>query len=552
MKPPKCIVRKKLAAKSSDTENSPKRILIVDDDADFGETISELLQNRGFECRLAISFSEARETIPEFQPDVALLDVRLENADGIELIRLVERGQADAVSVMVTGNADVDSAIRSLKEGAYDYLRKPVEIDYLLHTIDRCFERINLARERASALEQLRQSENDLNRTQRLARLGSWLWEIESDEVWWSNTLYSLLGKDEETRPTMGTFEETVAPRYLGLFREAHDHNRTNIDYWENDLEIIRGDGETRWVHMIREFRRNPAGEITHVAGVFQDMTEKHQLELEKHEQVKLLMQANKMIALGELATGLAHQLSNPNHVIKINVTLFGQIWRDIRPILDAYYEEHADHLVSGINYDEIRSRIPLLLTGITDSADRVNMLIARMREFAYEKSDEVIQDIAINEVVNASVSLTTGLINQSTKEFDLSLEEDLPCVRGNFKNFQQAFVNVIQNACDALESRNDKIFISTGYAGETKEVQIVIRDEGRGIAAEDLPKIIEPFFTTRRTERAMGLGLFSTHALISEHGGTLRFKSGEDRGTCVTISLPANIEAPTTLVNPS
>jgi PAS domain S-box-containing protein len=536
----------------SDVKQSSKRILIVDDDQDFGDTLFELLENNGYECRFEQTLENAGEAIKEFRPDVALLDIRLGNADGVELIDAVRLERPEAVSIMVTGNAEVESAIRALKEGAYDYIRKPLEIERLLHTLKKSFEHVYLSQANGLAQEELRQRQYDLTRTQHLARIGNWVWDVETDHVWWSEPLYSLLGYGEEADPSISALEDAVSPEDRSLFREAHEYETESPDHWESDLTIIRADGEKRWVHMIRELRRDSTGNVTHVAGVIQDTTEARVIEQRKKEQNELLMQANKMIALGELATGLGHELNNPNHVIKINATLFEKIWKDVMQVIDEHFRNQSELLVGGIDYDEMRLRIPLLFSGIFDSVDRIHQLIARMREFAHENAVDSIEDIEIDKVLSSSISLTNALINRSTKRFEFSKNGELPVFRGNFRNIQQVLVNVIQNACHSLQNRDESVSISTLYDDELKAIQVSVHDQGCGIPEEDVDRIIEPFFTTRREEGAMGLGLFTAYSIIKDHQGTIEFRPDNDRGTCVIITLPVKSDFPETVEKPS
>lgn len=143
-------------------ENDPRKILIVDDDADFAEGILDILEPRGYDVDLAFSLDLARERIRSTRYDLALLDIRLGRNSGINLISDLREAPSPILCVMMTAYAAVETAIEALQEGAYDYLRKPVSPRDLLATLDRCFEKISLERDKVSAQDALRKTNEEL------------------------------------------------------------------------------------------------------------------------------------------------------------------------------------------------------------------------------------------------------------------------------------------------------------------------------------------------------------------------------------------------------
>ena len=130
-------------------ENQPDcQILIVDDDLDFAASLKLILENEGCQPMLAHSEEEALETAEQNTVDLALLDIRLGQDDGIDLLLKLKEMQPDMLCVMVTGFGSIETAIQALRNGAYDYLRKPVNPNELLATLRRGFEKIRLIKER--------------------------------------------------------------------------------------------------------------------------------------------------------------------------------------------------------------------------------------------------------------------------------------------------------------------------------------------------------------------------------------------------------------------
>lgn len=130
-------------------ENTPDcQILIVDDDLDFAASLKLILENEGYHPLLAHSEEEALEVAGDNVVDLALLDIRLGQDDGIDLLLKLKEMQPDMLCVMVTGFGSIETAIQALRNGAYDYLRKPVNPGELLATLRRGFEKIRLIKER--------------------------------------------------------------------------------------------------------------------------------------------------------------------------------------------------------------------------------------------------------------------------------------------------------------------------------------------------------------------------------------------------------------------
>ena len=134
--------------KISDASPLDYRILIIDDDLDFAASLRLILENENYQPLLAHSEEEALEVIGKNAVDLALIDIRLGQDNGIELLPKLKAIQPEVLCVMVTGFGSVETAVQALNNGAYDYLRKPVNPDELLATLRRCFEKIRLIREK--------------------------------------------------------------------------------------------------------------------------------------------------------------------------------------------------------------------------------------------------------------------------------------------------------------------------------------------------------------------------------------------------------------------
>ena len=137
-------------------ETIKKRIIIVDDDRDFAESLHNIMDVRGYELETAYNAEDACKKIQKSGAHLALIDIRLGRTSGIDLISKFKSANPDILCVLMTAYADIDTSIKSLKEGAYDYLQKPIESSDLLATVDRCFEKIRLEAEKSAVEKALR------------------------------------------------------------------------------------------------------------------------------------------------------------------------------------------------------------------------------------------------------------------------------------------------------------------------------------------------------------------------------------------------------------
>lgn len=148
-----------------------RRILVVDDDRDFADTLARLLGLEGYEVGRAYGIDEAQEALQRFPAEVALIDIRIGDRSGLSLVSTLRRRRPEIICIIMTAYSSIETAVEALQEGAYDYLRKPFYSEHLLATLDRCFERIALAQAREQAESALRTRNRELERlNKRLAR----------------------------------------------------------------------------------------------------------------------------------------------------------------------------------------------------------------------------------------------------------------------------------------------------------------------------------------------------------------------------------------------
>jgi polar amino acid transport system substrate-binding protein len=251
------------------------------------------------------------------------------------------------------------------------------------------------------------------------------------------------------------------------------------------------------------------------------------------------LVQADKMAALGILVSGVAHEINNPNGYILLNMPVLKDVYRDATELFEERYRERGDFQVGGLRWSAMREELPGMLDEMLEGARRIKRIVEDLKDFARPDARQR-EPTDMNAVVQAALRLIGNPLKRATHRLEVSLADGLPAVLGNAQRIEQVVVNLVLNACQALPDPERAIRISTRLDRERGQVVLAVEDEGVGIPSEHLPRLTDPFFTTKRERGGTGLGLSVTSGIVKEHGGTLEFRSAPGEGTTVLLALPA------------
>lgn len=272
------------------------------------------------------------------------------------------------------------------------------------------------------------------------------------------------------------------------------------------------------------------------------DITLRKKNEEEKRIQNEQLIQTDKLVALGTLVSGVAHEINNPNNAIMLNSPIIKDVWYSAKPILEKYQAENGDFIISGMPFSFFKNYYEDIIGDIEDCSEKIKNIVEDLKNFAKPDSGLVTDDLAINEVIRSSVKLISSQLLKATDDFSVDLSPDMPSVKGNFVRLEQVMVNLLQNACHATKTHNGKISVCSSYSSTAKSISVIVKDEGCGISEANIKQIFNPFFTTKREQGGTGLGLSVSLRIVKEHNGDLTFHSKEGVGTEVIFKLPVTI----------
>ena len=396
--------------------------------------------------------------------------------------------------------------------------------------------------EQMKAEKALHESEQRFRQLAENLREVFWLSSLDGSQIYFISPAYEEI---------WGRSRESLIAQPESWLDAAHPEDREGVlvnfekqsrgEFVEYEYRIVRPDGEIRWIEAHVFPVRNKEGEIYRCAGSAQEITKRKRAEALAELQQQQLIQADKMASLGILVSGVAHEINNPNNFIMLNGEILSMAWQNVMPILQKYYEENGDFLLAGMPYTRAHEKIGQLISGISEGAMRIGKIVEALGGFARQDAGDLDQSVDPNAVVESAMVIVNNLIRKSTHHPSVELEENLPKIRGNKQQLEQVIINLITNSCQALQSPQKCLFVSTSYNETSDLITIRVRDEGEGIPPENLNHIIEPFFTTKRDTGGTGLGLSVSYNIVKNHGGHLHFTSRFGKGTTATVMLPVS-----------
>ena len=506
---------------------SPK-ILIVDDELRICESLAYLLKTKDYDVTTVTCGREAWALIAENTFDLAVLDVHLPDMLGTDLMEKIKARDRDISVIVITGDANLDSALAALRCGAYDYLRKPFEFEEFLKTVENALNQKALKREKDKINHKLYRSEERYRYLVQNSPDIIYTLDADGNFTFLSEALEHLLGF---------TVDELIGKHYATIVCEE-DRNkaqwffdeRRSRDRAASGIELrLKAGGDRQHNDSARRYltvelksmgiyeASTRDGERRHVGthGVIRDISERHRL----HAQ---LQNAERMESLGTLAGGIAHDFNNLLMGIQGRSSLIAMDLEDTHPVLE--------HLHAIDNY-------------ILSATHLTKQLLGLARGGKYE-----VKPTDINELILKSANMfgrTKKEITIETRFNDANIVVD-----ADRRQIEQVLLNLYVNAWQAMpEGGRLRLETKSVLLGEKdcrpyqvesgRYAHVSVTDTGIGMDQKTLRHIYDPFFTTKEKIRGTGLGLASAYGIIKNHAGIIHANSKPGYGTTFNIYLP-------------
>ena len=249
------------------------------------------------------------------------------------------------------------------------------------------------------------------------------------------------------------------------------------------------------------------------------------------------IQQADKLASLGQLVSGIGHEINNPNQFIRGNVKIVRQALEDMLPIVDTHYEQHPDLKIAKLPYTFFKDHIMTLVDDMAHGSERIKGIVDGLRSFARKDEGLLVDTVDINTLLGTTTRLVQNEVNKRAS-IELDLCDRVPTFTGNSQKIEQVLINLIVNAAQAIPD-DVRGTVKVRTRCESGTVVVEVEDNGKGMDAKTRKQIFDPFFTTKRTKGGTGLGLAICFRIIEEHGGTISVSSELNKGTTFTVKLP-------------
>jgi PAS domain S-box-containing protein len=501
---------------SGKSERKEVRVLVVEDDTSFRRTICEGLKEYGFATGEASDSTDAHKLFTQMNPDIVILDYHLPDHKGLQLLEFFKSPQHKAAVLVITGDDAPDLAIEVTERGADAFIKKPFKIQYVIDLCEKIRREWSLLR-----VEKLLE-----DRTLELRRI----LETSVDGIITTDPSGSILQINNAVEKMLGYGKDEMAGK--NIFDLAPHNEKWHKRGLETlnalkereiltEVELVwqRKDGSSLEVALNLSLLKDGERHSTGVVASVRDISERKEMESK-------LLQTEKMRSLGELAAGVAHNFNNALAVILGRTQLLRKI---VPPATDLGE--------TGRTMQDITKSLEIIERAAFDGSDTVR----RIQEFSRRKHDDrSFSDVDLNEVVQHTIEFTKmrwkdeaeskGIIIRIQKNLS-----PLPCIAGSASELREVFINLINNALDAMP-QGGCLTIET--CKQDGHAVITIEDTGTGIPRDIRTRIFDPFFSTKGP-RSTGLGMSVSYGIINRHQGKISVESTEGQGTTFTIKLP-------------
>ena len=491
------------------------RILFVDDDEDDYILTRDLLTDLGesrFELEWASTYEAGLAAIKNKQHHVYLLDYRLGERDGLELLQRAVALGISAPIILLTSQGDRDLDLQVMEMGASDYLNKSTLTSELLE------RSIRYALERVHTEEDLRESEEKFRSLSENAPDIIYTLGVEGSFTYVNPAWEEIVGYGRDE--TLGKYfvdfmEEKDSGDHAKLFKVIRDGNKI---VRSATITLINKDGSPRLFNFSGAPNLNLSGEITGMVGLLKDITEHRKTEAQ-------LRQAQKMEAIGTLAGGIAHDFNN------ILMAIIG----------------HADLAKMKLPGD---SEVIYNLNQVKSAGERAKRLIQQILAFSRMGEQQRIA-LSLTPLIKEALKFLKSTLPTSIEIRDY-LEADPGIIEADATQIHQIVMNLCTNAEHAMREEGGTLHVKLIRVEVDRQtalqhhelhtgphVRLTVTDTGCGMEPETLEHIFDPYFTTKEVGEGTGLGLSVVHGIVNTHGGAITVKSAPAKGTTFHVYFP-------------
>ena len=256
----------------------------------------------------------------------------------------------------------------------------------------------------------------------------------------------------------------------------------------------------------------------------------------------QMVLQSEKMAALGKMILSISHEINNPNNFVSFNIPILKEYIQDLIPIIDGHAERNPDFNPSNMSYKEFREDLNKLLTNIENGSKRISNIVYELKEFSKRKDITKMDWVDIKEVIDGVVTITGTKIRSIVDSFEINIAEKLPQFYSDSQIIELILINLLNNAADAADKENSWVKLDVLLKKINHNTLIIeVSDNGCGINESDVNKIFDPFFSSKSSKEGTGMGLYLCRSLTDQIGAHLEVDSEFGKGSTFRLILNRN-----------
>lgn len=496
------------------------RVLILDDDADLGHMLSDYLRLSGpYQARPVTTVQALWQNLQDEPFDLLLLDFHLLDGDGLSVLsELGGRGHHLPV-VMITGEGDEHTAVQAIQRGAVDYIVKDGTYEFvrsLPGVVEKAIQYHNLQVAAQNAFEKIRYQAFLLNNVQDAVVV----WDLEGKITFWNYAAQHIFGWHSEDQ-----IGRSVEERYFSHFMPTLKAG--DVPSWlgrEIEHQYRPPAKEPVWVssRITALYERISPDEITGYMNVSRDISERKRMEGQVQAAQTQLMQSVRLAAIGELASGVAHQINNPLTTIIADAQLLVHQLPPGHPALES-------------------------AQAIQQAGWRTQKVVQLLMEYS-QPSASALEVLPLNTTIENAVTLVGAQIQAAGGEVQMDLTQPSPHIYGRRSQLEDLWVHLLLMARDALRAspavNGGRAIRVRSYrlpaAGQATQVAVEFHDNGKPIPPENLHSVFEPNFLTSMNERGSGIEMSICREIVRQLHGQIEVQSQPAQGTTIRVQFPA------------
>jgi two-component system cell cycle sensor histidine kinase/response regulator CckA len=498
---------------------SPLHILHLEDNPDDAALIQSTLKAEGIAC--AITRVQSRQDYVAALEcggiDLILSDFSLPAFDGLSAIEIARARWPDLPVILVSGTLGEELAIDSLKSGATDYVLKE-RLARLAPAVRRAMQEVVERDERKQVDVKLRENEADLAEAQRVARMGSWQYDLTSKKLRWSDELCLIFGIEKTLFDgRYETFLNCVVPGDHPQVLRMNAEARAGGTSFEVEYRIQTRAGDLKTIREIGYAMKDAEGKVVRLFGTAQDITGRKKLEAQ-------FIEVQKMEVIGQLAGGVAHDFNN---ILAVIMGYSDLIASELAP--DSPPQKYVD---------EIRY-----------ASERAAGLTRQLLVFSRKQTVQPVV-LDLNAVVADMDKMLRRLIGENIT-MTIVPGKATGRILADSGYIGQVLMNLVINACDVmphggrLSIATSNVTLDESYTHTRAGVipgdyvMLSVSDTGTGMTAEVKKHLFEPFFTTKPKGKGTGLGLATCQTIAQQCRGHISVYSELGQGTTFKVYFP-------------